>query len=388
MVSVDSGLEERSIPYHERHGNSCFPIERLNMRSRFALPLVIVILAKVGGAISLSHFLNLSASFTYWMKAWEWADQSMRLPFLFLGWDSEWYLRIALFGYFKPSLYAFFPGYPISIYILNLAVSNVSFSAALCSLIFGVAWIPLFQAIAEHYMLSSMALRCALIAAIYPYVFVFTTVAYSESLFLFASIASWYFYLKDKVLYASLLAALATITRTVGILIVLPMFFDLLRRREWKHLLYTFVSPTALFSWFYYCYINTGDWLAPITAQMNWGWTPWIIEWITNRFAAGIALIILTFILISYCRRVDWRLTTYTISYFFVILFASVASMSRFLSFVFPLWIMLMAKIFGRINPLTQNTRWIDIVITVLCVLFFSTAVWLWNRFLMGMWIA
>lgn len=308
--------------------------------------------------------------------------------FLFLGWDSEWYLRIALFGYFKPSLYAFSPGYPISIYILNLAVSNVSFSAALCSLIFGVAWIPLFQAIAEHYMLSSMALRCALIAAIYPYVFVFTTVAYSESLFLFASIASWYFYLKDKVLYASLLAALATITRTVGILIVLPMFFDLLRRREWKHLLYTFVSPTALFSWFYYCYINTGDWLAPITAQMNWGWTPWIIEWITNRFAAGIALIILTFILISYCRRVDWFLTTYTISYFFVILFASVASMSRFLSFVFPLWIMLMAKIFGRINPLTQNTRWIDIGITVLCVLFFSTAVWLWNRFLMGMWIA
>jgi hypothetical protein len=362
---------------------------------RFILPILVVILAKLCGAVFLYFFLKLDTLTTFWMNVLHATGSPTRWPFLFLGWDSVWYLSIPFFGYVGEN-WAFFPGYPISIYLLDLIINNAFLSAGLCSLVFGVAWIPFFQAVAERYMSRSAALKCVLITAFFPYVFLFTTVAYSESLFLFACVASWYFYLNNKTLNAIFLVAVATITRMMGIVMLLPIFLDALRRREYKTLLYTTVPLFALFVWFFYCYINAGDWLVSLTVQ-NTYWSMysfrrWVTDCILNRTISNfdsfvvspllwMTMIILTAITIYYCRKVDWRLTIYSACYFFSILwFASLDSVVRYLSFIFPIWIT-----FGMF---TLCSKWGKMVSVILCALFFPLSVLLWIDFLRGVWIA
>lgn len=363
---------------------------------RFFYPVLIVVSTKLLCSLFFYYSLNLSSTNPAWFNIWGVGlpPHPSRWPFLYHGWDSGWFFGIVYRGYNTqpPNKYAFFPGYPITIYLFNLIINDILESAAICSLIFGVAWIPLFQAVAEHYMTREAASRTTLLAAFFPYIFLFTTVAYSESLFLFACIASWYFYLNHKTLNASLLAVVATITRMVGIIIALPMFLDMLHQRERKRLLYFLIPSMALFAWLSYCFVETGDWLASITSQSKYwnmySFPKWLVNIIsTQRMIeipseiSGIIMIILTSILIYYGRKVDWRLTVYSVASFLVILyFGAMWSISRYLSFIFPVWIYLGTR------TLQGKSR--NILTAALCFLFFSIAFLLWHRFLLAQWVA
>jgi len=360
---------------------------------RFVYPVLILVFAKLLCSMFLYYSFNLSSTDTASLQMYGTnVPHPSRWPFLYFAWDSGWYHRTVYWGYNSlAQCYAFFPGYPICIYVFNLVTNDIFASMALCSFIFGVAWIPFFQAVAEHYMTREAASRVTLLAAFFPYVFLFTTVAYSESLFLFACTASWYYYLNNKTLNASIFAAVATITRMVGIIMVFPMFLDMLHEREHKHLLYSLIPPIALFAWLSYCFVNTSDWFASITAQNNWtmySFPKWLVNFISNQKmieifseCSGLVLIILTSILICYGRKVDWRLTIYSIASFFVILyFAAIWSISRYLSFIFPIWIALGTR--------TLQGKRRNIITAALCVLFFSIALLLWNRFLLSQWVA
>jgi Gpi18-like mannosyltransferase len=158
-----------------------------------------------------------------------------RWLYLFVAWDSNGYINLAHFYTFDPLVQGtLFPGYPILIKLLAGVIGNYWIAAIVLSIIFGFALLPVFQAIAECYMTKGEALGGTLIMGSFPYVFVYTTVAYSESLFLLSVLATWYLYLKDKLYLASLSAILATFTKTYGILIVLPLLLDLLVHRRWK----------------------------------------------------------------------------------------------------------------------------------------------------------
>lgn len=393
MIQHENREEEASIFADSTNLTERFRLF-LKENIRFFYPVLIVVSAKLLCSIVFYYSFNLSSTDPPWISIWDRnsiGDPSVRWPFLYHGWDSGWYFGIVFRGYSTPA-YAFFPGYPISIYVFNLITKDIFASAALCSLIFGVAWIPFFQAVAEHYLTRETASKVTLLAAFFPYVFLFTTVAYSEPLFLFACVASWYFYLNDKILKASFLAAVATITRMVGILIVLPIFLDLLHRGERKRLLYTLIPPISLFAWLSYCFVNTGDWFAPITAQNKYweiySFPKWLVNFISNQRMieilselSGVILIILTSTLIYYGRKVDWRLTIYSVTSFLVILcLASMWSISRYLSFIFPIWIALGTR--------TLQGKWRNILTAALCVFFFSIAFFLWHRFLLVSWVA
>lgn len=366
---------------------------------RFFYPALIVASTKLLSSVFLYYFFDLGSTDTAWMiRGYDRAligNPSVRWPFLYHGWDSGWYLIIVFKGYFYQA-YAFLPGYPISIHLFNPVTNNFFASAALSSFILGIVWIPFFQAIAEHYMPREVASRITLLTAFFPYVFLFTTLAYSESLFLFASVSSWYFYRNNKLLNANLLAAVATVTRMLGILTVLPMFLDLVHKRRYRNLLYVSIPVAALFAWFFYCYVNTGDWFASTTAQSKY-WNMYsFLRWAIDSISQGtisdfdgilgspvppMIMVILTFFLIYFGRKVDWSLTLYSISYFLVILyFASLESVARYLSFIFPIWIAL-----GRLIP---QSRWRNIFTAALCVLFVSISIFLWHDFLLMSWVA
>jgi Gpi18-like mannosyltransferase len=213
--------------------------------SRFIIPIIVLLSAKLLAGPFLYQVLNLSQRDSYWMTTSVGvegqnsllvlkADQVIRWPYLFLGWDSGWYLSIATRGYsFSSQSYAFYPGLPLFTYILNMVTGNPFVSMTLLSFIIGVIWLPAYQLVAENYMSKPEALKSTLLYGFFPYVFLFTTVAYSEGLLLLFSLAAWYFLKDKKLLLTGICASVAAISRPPGIFLMIPILLELLR--EYRH---------------------------------------------------------------------------------------------------------------------------------------------------------
>src|SRR3990170_35894 len=142
---------------------------------RFLIPLLVVVLAKIIAVVYLFNALNMASTNTFWMAVpWDdygqnaifnsVANEGERVPFLFLGWDSAWYLSITAKGYvFSDQSFAFFPALPLFSWLLNLIVQNPVYALIAVSLISGVLWIPIFQLVAEQYTSKSTALVVTLL---------------------------------------------------------------------------------------------------------------------------------------------------------------------------------------------------------------------------------
>ena len=188
---------------------------------------------KIYGAVWIyQKFLQNGVFQTRWMGIFN-APLVPKWLYLFVAWDTSWYVGLA---HFYTIGHTFFPGYPLLIKMFGSVVSNYWTAAIVLSIVLGFALLPVFQGIAESYMSKGEALGSTLIMGSFPYVFVYTTVAYSESLFLFSVLAAWYCYLKGKMCPASLFAVLATFTKTYGVLIVLPMLLDAVTHRRWRRI--------------------------------------------------------------------------------------------------------------------------------------------------------
>ena len=110
---------------------------------------------------------------------------------------------------------------------------------------------------------------CTLVAAFFPLVFLYTSVAYSEPLLLFLSLSLWLLYLRGSVAWASLLLAIASVTRPYGILFGHPVVIDLLAKKRFTSLAYLALPAASILAWLYYSYHVTGDWIASHTAQVT-----------------------------------------------------------------------------------------------------------------------
>lgn len=355
---------------------------------RFFVPILLVGISKLYGSM--------------WVYSKSIRDGIFQLPqmsvigpieprwlYLFSAWDTSYYVNLARSYTFGRT---FFPGYPFLIKFLNYVVNNYWLSAFILSITLGLASLPIFQSIAEKYMKRSEALGSTVIMSFFPYVFLFTTVGYSESLFLFAVLATWYFYLKDKVLFASIFSIVATLTKTYGILIVLPMLLDLLIHKKWKKSMITLASPILILS--VMTPIPPQNLLGRIIMELNSAtWAVgrvdlgcyWIRDYFTPFFtssnpmvffhffhAYALAFIALGGYLVMNSAKIDWRLGIYSIVMFIVIiLFGFVNGIPRYVSFIFPIWL-----VFRIRNPA---------IIVPLAFLFYLHSIILWYEFLWTM---
>jgi len=130
----------------------------------------------------------------------EWGISKLDWPLLFHGWDSAWYIKIAKTGYSYPA-YAFLPAYPFMIRIAYLLIGDWILSSFIVSFLLGVAAVPMFQLLAENYMSKDQAAIVTLVFALFPPVFFFTSIAYTESLFLVATIGTWLFLFKEEMVF-------------------------------------------------------------------------------------------------------------------------------------------------------------------------------------------
>ena len=192
--------------------------------------------------------------------------------YLFANWDSAHYVEIARWWYpsqFAPQ-WAFFPLYPVTIRALALFGVDWWMGAFLVATICGLLSAPLFQAIAEQYMDRSMAMTSTMTYFLLPYLFVFTTVSYSEPLYLFLTLLAWYFHSRSRDALSGVATALASLVRSYGIFILLPISLDFVRRREYRRLAYAVPAVIVIAAWLTYGSTVTGKFLAPLSAESYW----------------------------------------------------------------------------------------------------------------------
>ncbi len=212
-------------------------------------------------------------------------------------WDAANYIRIAQYGYEQRVDLAFFPLFPLLVSALGhvlgswsyLLVGTLISNAALLGMLF------LLYRLATDAFDSLTAQRTLLYLCIFPTAFFFFA-AYNESLYLLFTIGAFLALQRQRWWLAGLLGLLASLTRSVGILFVIPYLYELWGAREQvlaniRNMAFSVLpivlipAGTALYG--VYCWITVGDPLAFVHVQQHSGrYLAWPWQGIWQAFSA------------------------------------------------------------------------------------------------------
>lgn len=205
-------------------------------------------------------------------------------------WDVDSYLYIAEHGYTTKgddaNRLAFYPLYPMTIRLFNTVVGNYFIAGTILSALYFLgACLVLQRLVKLEFASTSIANNSVKYMLLYPFSF-FATTVYTESLFLLLTISCFYFLRQQKWYLAGFCGLLAALTRNQGVLLVIPMCYEMLsyHRQYWmaeKQLSYKRIGVQALAlclvpcGILIYLIVNkvvTGDWFTFLDIQKNnWG---------------------------------------------------------------------------------------------------------------------
>ena len=287
-------------------------------------------------------------------------------------WDTGWYMQIAKLGYQftagQQSSTAFFPLYPLLMRAAHVVIPSSTdaswiFAGLIVSnaaLLIGLYYLVLLVRLDFG---AETARRSVLFLLIFPTTLFFSA-AYTESVFLAVTVAAFYYARKDKWLLAGALAGAATLTRSPGIVLGLPLAVEYLAQRDfnWRkirpNILALALIPAALGMHILFLYYRFGNASAIQDAQAAWGrpggltW-PWVpyVQFFTESFRvhdAGNALVntlfaalFLALTVIAFFRlRLSYAV--YSLAcYLFVTGWGSFGSVPRYVLAAFPIFIVL-----------------------------------------------
>jgi len=186
--------------------------------------------------------------------------------------DGLHYISIARNGYAQYEQ-AFFPLYPILIKFLTPLFSNNQLLTGL--IISNVSFFIGITILARSYKDSNWIIVFLLL---FPTSFFFGAV-YTEGLFFLLLISTLFFLKKENYLLVFIFVLLASLTRLVGVFLVIPMSFHLIQRLDprlrgddRKVLFIALLAPLiGLFSYCFYLWKTTGDPFFFLTSQPVFG---------------------------------------------------------------------------------------------------------------------
>ena len=145
-------------------------------------------------------------------------------------WDGIWFTRIAEHGYGLKKA-AFFPLYPEAMRAVAAVVGKTDLAGVLVSsACFAAALIILYRLVKEEFGVRA-ALWTVVLLSFAPTSFFFQAV-YSESLFLFLTVASFAAGRKGHWLLAGVAGLFAALTRSAGLILVVPLAWMWLEQRR------------------------------------------------------------------------------------------------------------------------------------------------------------
>ncbi len=195
----------------------------------------------------------------------------------FIHYDTNWFLRIAQYGYRSLNDYAFLPLYPLAIRFFK-ATTGMSYNWS--AIIF--SWLALCAASVMLYKWFDFEIKKLGknispwmpmgLLAIFP-TSMYLAMPYTDGLFMLLNVSAIYLYRKEKYLLASILGGLASATRYQGVLlfVLFASDFYLSRPRDYKKLLPAIGACAGLVGYMIFLKIDTGSATHFITAEKEWG---------------------------------------------------------------------------------------------------------------------
>lgn len=331
-------------------------------------------------------------------------------------WDGQWFLKIATQGYqADDGSAAFFPLFPWIITVVGwLAGERFIWAGVLLSSLFFLAALVLLHRLVRLDFHREDAGRTIFYIAAFPMAFFFWAV-YSESLFLFLSVGALLAMRTQRWWWAAVAIAFAIWTRTTGLLLLLPLAWELWRAyhppmpmpdsprampppRPSRWALPSLVLPfAALLLLVIWSWIVFHDPLAPLSAQAGWN-RHFSMPWQTIAGAWNAAtqvglqfqpenqswtyLASLVFALIVGALALRWLRGSYSIYLWAGIIFPlfsatpynPLLSYPRFLAVLFPAFIVL--ALVGRNRYTNQIITWASLLLLALYTIRFVN--WYW----------
>lgn len=237
-------------------------------------------------------------------------DYAVRLlrPSLFNGvigiwnkYDVVWYVHIAMHGYdFPPpyNLVDFFPLYPMLIWPLGHIFDAFGMHNAYVAAGMVIAWasylaacVFLYRIVADRFG-RAVGMSSVLLLSVFPFS-VFYGAAYTEAPFLLTAVLAFYGIERKQWWLAALAALFAGAIRPPGLIVgatvVLAYALDWLQTRHgWRwNVLWLALTPLGTLAYFLYCWIQFGDPLAYQKASER-GWHGGHLQWTAISTAANL----------------------------------------------------------------------------------------------------
>ncbi len=192
-------------------------------------------------------------------------------------WDGVWFIKIATTGYADgDGSTAFFPLYPMLLRWLGVLFrGNLVTTGIVISMVCYAGCVWLLYRLAKEDFDGGVASRAVIYLAIGPLSF-FLQAVYTESLFLFLSLACFVCAREGRWRLAGFAGLLATLTRSTGVLLLIPMFYYYYEDKEWdlkrtdSHAANMLMVVEGLLVWMTYLAIAFGKPLLFSTAQASW----------------------------------------------------------------------------------------------------------------------
>ncbi len=334
-------------------------------------------------------------------------QKRLKLVETFSNWDGSYFLEIARNGYNNKDLYAFFPLYPALTSFFSKSTGVDLLPSSLLISIFGLIGSVYFLKNLLKFDYPEVLVKKIIILFLFFPTSFFLIGSYSESLFIFLSILTFYFVRKFNqskktnrstlfyITLATISALLASLTRLVGLLLILALWIEVFlenKKLDLKIKLICLLAPLGFFLYSLYLFNQTGNpFYFLLSEQQNWQRTltfPGVSLWQSweslfgNKFSSVIISILIDLMFTIFALGLAIRSFRYLRkSYVFYclasvllpLLTSSLMSVPRFILAIFPIFIVL-----GLIKNETFNLFYLIISILLLSfnIILFTSGYW------------
>lgn len=289
-------------------------------------------------------------------------------------WDAPHFISIAQNGYASIGeeryFIVFFPLYPILVRLFAIIIRDFTLSGIIVSnLALCLGSIYLYKLVLMDYS-HKVAMRAVFLLLIFPMSF-FCGIVYTESLFIMLTIISFYYMRKREWINSGIFGLLAAFTRNFGILLLIPLFIEIVlsikkegNKQAIEQLIALISIPTGLGLYLFVNKMVTGDWLKFLSYQQEkwhnkFGFLPenvgkhvlYIFEWkpsisVSMWMPQVFSFLLALGIIIFAIKRIRLSYSAYMLVYL-IIAFSPTWLISgpRYVMAMFPLYIVLSTTI-------------------------------------------